>query len=121
MHSAIAIIPPFSSVGVQGFALPAPLQNLFWNLGCVRNPHAEPSTGITLRAAKRLMLSSWFGSKWRSIEPAARDTFLPIFWAEEASEVSCLSARYCVLGFHLYGSCSDACNCELADLQRGLL
>ena len=33
------------------------------------------------------MLSSWFGSKWHSVEAAVRDTFLPIFWAEEASEV----------------------------------
>jgi hypothetical protein len=49
-------------------------------------PPAEPNTGITLRAAKRLMLSSWFGRKWHSIDPATQDTFLPIFWAEERSQ-----------------------------------
>lgn len=45
----------------------------------------EPNTGITLRAAKRLMMVSWFGGKWGVIDGAARDTFLPIFWAEEGS------------------------------------
>ena len=32
------------------------------------------------------MLSSWFGRKWHSIDPATQDTFLPIFWAEERSQ-----------------------------------
>lgn len=48
---------------------------------------AEPTTGITLRAAKRLMLSSWFGGRWAAVEPRARDTFLPIMWASESAEV----------------------------------
>lgn len=47
---------------------------------------AEPNTGITLRAAKRLMMSSWFGPKWGTIDPSLTPTFLPIFWAELASQ-----------------------------------
>lgn len=47
---------------------------------------AEPNTGITLRAAKRLMMSSWFGPRWRSLDPLLRPTFLPVFWAELASQ-----------------------------------
>ena len=48
---------------------------------------AEPTTGITLRGAKRLMVSSWFGRRWAVVEPGARDTYLPIMWAEESAEV----------------------------------
>lgn len=47
----------------------------------------EP-TGITIRERKTLMLSSWFGESYSVIEPSVRDTFLPIFWAEETSEAS---------------------------------
>lgn len=49
------------------------------------SPATEPNTGITLRAAKRLMLSSWVGGKWRTVDPRVRDTFLPVFWVEIAS------------------------------------
>lgn len=44
---------------------------------------AEPVTGVTIRAKKTLMLSSWFGSAYSVVEPSVKDAFLPIFWAEE--------------------------------------
>lgn len=34
------------------------------------------------------MMSSWFGSRWRRVDPALRDTVLPIFWAELASSAT---------------------------------
>lgn len=43
----------------------------------------EPVTGVTIRAKKTLMLSSWFGSAYSVVEPSVKDAFLPIFWAEE--------------------------------------
>lgn len=66
--------------GVEGLSCDPVKHDLFVDV--------EPTTGITLRAAKRLMLSSWFGGKWHNVEASVRDTFLPIFWAEEASEAS---------------------------------
>ena len=49
----------------------------------------EPTTGITLRAEKALMLSSWFGQRYKAIDSSvADDTFIPIFWANEKSEAS---------------------------------
>lgn len=49
----------------------------------------EPTTGITLRAEKALMLSSWFGQRYKAIDSSvADDTFIPIFWASEKSEAS---------------------------------
>lgn len=47
----------------------------------------EPSTGVTLRAAQRLMMVSWFGGRWGVIDGKARDTFLPIFWVEATTEI----------------------------------
>eukprot|EP00890_Picochlorum_soloecismus_P006365 jgi/Picsp_1/672/NSC_00667-R1_scavenger receptor class member 2 len=43
----------------------------------------EPVTGVTIRAKKTLMLSSWFGASYSVVEPSVKDAFLPIFWAEE--------------------------------------
>jgi hypothetical protein len=48
----------------------------------------EPATGITLSALKTLMLSSWFGQKYKAVDPHVKDTFLPIFWAHESSEAA---------------------------------
>ena len=47
---------------------------------------AEPNTGVTVRAAQRLMMVSWFGGRWRVIDGKAADTFLPIFWIDVASQ-----------------------------------
>lgn len=46
----------------------------------------EPTSGITLRAKKALMLSSWFGQRYKAVEPGVVDTVLPIFWVDETSE-----------------------------------
>jgi hypothetical protein len=43
----------------------------------------EPTTGITLRAQKGIMLSSWFGERYGAVDPGVQDTFLPIFWAQQ--------------------------------------
>lgn len=48
----------------------------------------EPMTGITLSALKTLMLNSWFGQKYKAVDPHVNDTFLPIFWAQETSEAT---------------------------------
>jgi hypothetical protein len=32
------------------------------------------------------MMSSWFGPRWRSLDPLLRPTYLPVFWAELASQ-----------------------------------
>lgn len=49
----------------------------------------EPTTGITLGAEKALMMSSWFGQRYKAIDSrVADDTFLPIFWAKESTEAS---------------------------------
>jgi CD36 family len=48
----------------------------------------EPTTGITLSALKTLMLNSWFGQKYKAVDPHVKDTFLPIFWAHESSEAA---------------------------------
>lgn len=48
----------------------------------------EPHTGITVRGARRIQLSSWFGPRWKPIDGGVTPTYLPIFWADEASEVS---------------------------------
>ncbi|KXZ42318.1 hypothetical protein GPECTOR_162g133 [Gonium pectorale] len=50
----------------------------------------EPNTGITMRAAKRLQLSSEITDSARAtLEPGLRNaTILPVFWAEEASQIS---------------------------------
>ncbi|KAL4431087.1 hypothetical protein ABPG75_006343 [Micractinium tetrahymenae] len=53
----------------------------------------EPSTGVTLRAAQRLMMVSWFGGKWGVIDGKARDTFLPIFWVEATTEAGAAQMR----------------------------
>jgi lysosome membrane protein 2/scavenger receptor class B protein 1 len=47
---------------------------------------AEPTTGTTLRAVKSLMLSSWFGERYGAVDPGVQDTYLPVFWAQEASQ-----------------------------------
>ncbi|GIL87240.1 hypothetical protein Vretifemale_15338 [Volvox reticuliferus] len=54
----------------------------------------EPTTGVTMRAAKRLQLSSQLTTSARStLEPFIRNSLiLPIFWAEEASQVSGVQA-----------------------------
>ena len=48
----------------------------------------EPTTGITLRAQKALMFSSWFGKSYASVDKQLQDTFLPIFWAQQVNEAS---------------------------------
>ncbi|KFM25479.1 Scavenger receptor class B member 1 [Auxenochlorella protothecoides] len=48
----------------------------------------EPHTGITVRGARRIQLSSWFGPRWKPIDGGVTPTYLPIFWADEASEAS---------------------------------
>ncbi|EFJ44403.1 hypothetical protein VOLCADRAFT_95412 [Volvox carteri f. nagariensis] len=50
----------------------------------------EPTTGITMRAAKRLQLSSQITTSARmTLEPTITTSIiLPIFWAEEASRIS---------------------------------
>ncbi|KAG2451781.1 hypothetical protein HYH02_003559 [Chlamydomonas schloesseri] len=50
----------------------------------------EPTTGVTMRAAKRLQLSSQLSDTARAtLEPGiASSLLLPVFWAEEASQVS---------------------------------
>ncbi|KAG2441772.1 hypothetical protein HXX76_003385 [Chlamydomonas incerta] len=62
---------------------------------CNRDLHTtfldvEPNTGVTMRAAKRLQLSSQLSDSARAVlEPAiAAPLLLPVFWAEEASQVS---------------------------------
>lgn len=42
-----------------------------------------------MRAARRIQLSSWFGPKYAAVDPNVAPTFLPIFWAEETSQVGC--------------------------------
>lgn len=76
-------------------------------LNCSESEHVtfldvEPITGITMRAAKRLMMSTQYGPEWRAVEPHVRNTFLPIFWVEEKSEASadqCSSFKK-----HVYGA-----------------
>lgn len=34
------------------------------------------------------MLNSWFGQRYKAVDPHVVDTFLPIFWAHESSEAS---------------------------------
>lgn len=41
-----------------------------------------------MRGARRIQLSSWFGPRWKPIDGGVTPTYLPIFWADEASEVS---------------------------------
>ncbi|KAL4421970.1 hypothetical protein ABPG77_010993 [Micractinium sp. CCAP 211/92] len=53
----------------------------------------EPSTGVTLRAAQRLMMVSWFGGRWGVIDGKARDTYLPIFWVEATTEAGARQMR----------------------------
>jgi hypothetical protein len=48
----------------------------------------EPTTGITLSALKTLMFNSWFGQRYKAVDPHVKDTFLPIFWAHESSEAA---------------------------------
>lgn len=55
--------------------------------------NTEPSTGVTLRAAQRLMMVSWFGGRWGVIDGKARDTFLPIFWVEATTEADARQMR----------------------------
>lgn len=61
---------------------------------CEREEHdsyldVEPTTGITLRAMKGLMLSSWYGRKYAAVDAnIADDVFVPIFWGQERSEAS---------------------------------
>ncbi|PNW71524.1 hypothetical protein CHLRE_16g657950v5 [Chlamydomonas reinhardtii] len=62
---------------------------------CDRSRHAtfldvEPNTGVTMRAAKRLQLSSQLSDTARAVlEPGiGAPLLLPVFWAEEASQVS---------------------------------
>ncbi|GIL50309.1 hypothetical protein Vafri_6517 [Volvox africanus] len=54
----------------------------------------EPITGITMRAAKRLQLSSQLTTSARgTLEPfIGTSLILPIFWAEEASQISGVQA-----------------------------
>ncbi|GLI63214.1 hypothetical protein VaNZ11_006070 [Volvox africanus] len=54
----------------------------------------EPITGITMRAAKRLQLSSQLTTSARgTLEPSiGTSLILPIFWAEEASKISGIQA-----------------------------
>lgn len=53
----------------------------------------EPITGITMRAAKRLQISSTFDSRYSDFDPDVRSTVLPIFWAEEVGEISVADAQ----------------------------
>lgn len=49
----------------------------------------EPNTGLALRGARRLMLSSEFGPRFSQVEPNVVQTVLPIFWidgTEQATE-----------------------------------
>ncbi|KAF6251207.1 CD36 family-domain-containing protein [Scenedesmus sp. NREL 46B-D3] len=49
----------------------------------------EPTTGITLRAFKRMMMSSRIGDLGSVLEPnVAPNLTIPIFWAEESGEVT---------------------------------
>lgn len=48
----------------------------------------EPNTGITLRAHKALMFSSWFGESYSSVDKHIPDAYLPIFWAQQINEAS---------------------------------
>ncbi|KAL0022764.1 hypothetical protein WJX79_001660 [Trebouxia sp. C0005] len=62
-------------------------------LNCSQADHVtsldvEPMTGITMRAAKRLMMSTQYGPEWRAVEPHVKKTFLPIFWVEEWSQAT---------------------------------
>ncbi|KAL0051752.1 hypothetical protein WJX82_001524 [Trebouxia sp. C0006] len=62
-------------------------------LNCSQAEHVtfldvEPMTGITMRAAKRLMMSTQYGPEWRAVEPHVKKTFLPIFWVEEWSQAT---------------------------------
>jgi hypothetical protein len=49
----------------------------------LQHQFAEPTTGITLRVHMAMMMSSWFGSKYHSVDPAINDTFLPMMWLEQ--------------------------------------
>eukprot|EP00198_Chlamydomonas_reinhardtii_P008572 XP_001697909.1 predicted protein [Chlamydomonas reinhardtii] len=62
---------------------------------CDRSRHAtfldvEPNTGVTMRAAKRLQLSSQLSDTARAVlEPGiGAPLLLPVFWAEEASQLT---------------------------------
>ncbi|KAL3140914.1 hypothetical protein ABBQ32_005445 [Trebouxia sp. C0010 RCD-2024] len=62
-------------------------------LNCSLSEHVtfldvEPITGITMRAAKRLMMSTEYGPEWQAVEPRVKKTFLPIFWVEEKSQAT---------------------------------
>lgn len=48
----------------------------------------EPNTGLAVRGAKRLMLSSEYGPQFSSVEPNIRHTFLPIFWVDGEEQAS---------------------------------
>lgn len=48
----------------------------------------EPTTGIALGALKTLMLNSWFGQRYKAVDPHVEDTFLPIFWAHESTQAA---------------------------------
>jgi hypothetical protein len=53
----------------------------------------EPTTGITMAAAKRLQVSTAFDGSYPGLDRYLRSTILPIFWAEEISELNEHDAR----------------------------
>ena len=48
----------------------------------------EPTTGLALAALKTLMLNSWFGQRYKAVDPHVQDTYLPIFWVHESTEAT---------------------------------
>jgi len=69
------------AAGVEGLHCDLKKHDLFLDV--------EPTTGVTLRAKKSLMMSSRFnGAFSKKIDPHLQDTILPIFWAQEGSQAS---------------------------------
>ena len=53
----------------------------------------EPRTGITMAAAARLQVSSYFDASYPAFDPTVVPTVLPMYWAEELAEASEEDAR----------------------------
>jgi hypothetical protein len=74
------------AAGVEGLECDLKKHDLFLDV--------EPTTGVTLRAKKSLMMSSRFnGAFSKKIDPHLRDTILPIFWAQEGSQAASAQLR----------------------------
>eukprot|EP00887_Chlorella_sp_A99_P005592 scaffold1.g5592.t1 len=71
---------PGLAAGVVGVACDPERHALFVDV--------EPMSGITVRAAKRLQMNSWFGPRWAAVDARLRATYLPVFWAEESSQAT---------------------------------